>query len=485
MKIKKFMAPSMPLALDQVRENLGQDAVILSSRRVTKNLPEGQNAVNVEVTAGIEISSASAEWNLRTVPTSSDKEQKNADAAARINQLSQRISKSELERRHFSSATELIENTPETSHSSNKALDEDCLLSGMSSCIPDTASPKTFPDRTLYTDNIILSKLQELKTAINRMEEQSIVDLPFPVELQRMGDRLREVGLPERLVRNCMQKLFRNLENEALNDTEIVDSAAVEIISEWLPECRDIRISSKKRKIVAVVGAVGSGKTTAVAKIAAGFVNKLRRRRPNAVVKGQPTESRIVIISVDNQRVGAKDQLQAFAQLIGIKVEIAFDEEEFRSIVDHHHDAELILIDTPGWGPIDSAGLSELKNLFERVEVDEVHVVVDALSSAKNMKNVVEASSELGFDRRLFFSKLDCSDRVGTLLGLAEHSEIPLSYLSDSPSPPGGIKPGNLTDLVQRIVSGQNKTNRKTQLEDSSNKFLENFENNEVSTTSA
>ena len=101
------------------------------------------------------------------------------------------------------------------------------------------------------------------------------------------------------------------------------------------------------------------------------------------------------------------------------------------------------------------------------------------------MKNVIEASSELGFERRLIFSKLDCSDRVGTLLGLAEHIGIPLSYLSDSPSPPGGIKPGNLTDLVQRIVSGQNEINRETKLKDSSKKLLENFENNEVPTTSA
>ena len=55
MKIRKYVARSMPEALQQVREDLGEHAVILNTRQIRKNTrfnPEGE--ARVEVTAALD-----------------------------------------------------------------------------------------------------------------------------------------------------------------------------------------------------------------------------------------------------------------------------------------------------------------------------------------------------------------------------------------------------------------------------------------------
>ncbi len=100
--------------------------------------------------------------------------------------------------------------------------------------------------------------------------------------------------------------------------------------------------------VVALVGPTGVGKTTTIAKIAARFA--LRHGHRN-----------IALISTDNFRIGARDQLHTYGRILNVPVRTADDPEVMRDAITSLSDRRLILIDSAGMG-------SDTERFHEQVE---------------------------------------------------------------------------------------------------------------------
>ena len=100
----------------------------------------------------------------------------------------------------------------------------------------------------------------------------------------------------------------------------------------------------------------------------------------------------VVIISTDNSRIGALDQLQSLARLIDVRFEMAFDEMELNVMLDCYKDAQFVLIDGPAYGCLDEGPLNRLKN-YRSIGVDEVHIVLDASNDFHYMMDMIKKSS--------------------------------------------------------------------------------------------
>src|SRR5262249_38929886 len=85
--------------------------------------------------------------------------------------------------------------------------------------------------------------------------------------------------------------------------------------------------------IIAVVGPTGVGKTTTVAKLAARFALKHGARH-------------VALISTDTYRIGAREQLQTYARILGVPMHVAQDREDLANVIDGLAGRKLILIDT-------------------------------------------------------------------------------------------------------------------------------------------
>ena len=194
---------------------------------------------------------------------------------------------------------------------------------------------------------------------------------------------------------------------------------------------------SRQRQVIGFFGASGVGKTTAAAKIAAGFTRKRKEH--------------IVLVTTDDQRVGARDQIDTFARIIGVALEVAHSEEEMQAVLARHEQARLMLVDAPGCGPHDHRALEHQTRLFAAAGVGEIHVVIDALHGLDHMLDVLEASRAMP-ERRLLFAKMDEMVRSGPVLSAAISSQIPTSYLAIGARVPGDIEAGNLNKLVEKIV---------------------------------
>ena len=139
---------------------------------------------------------------------------------------------------------------------------------------------------------------------------------------------------------------------------------------------RRSRRSPGTRRVVALVGPTGVGKTTTVAKLAANF--KLAHGfRPG-------------LVTVDTYRIAAVEQLRTYAEIIDLPLAVANAPSEMRRAIDELGDVDLVLIDTAGRSPRDEVKIRELADFLAEARPDEVHLVLSAVAGERSLRAAVE-----------------------------------------------------------------------------------------------
>lgn len=501
MKIRKFTAPSVPLALRQVHDELGDRAVILN----TRTLPAGGDpSGRVEVTAALDEevlagTSAGSRREASAVAAGRAPRAERADLLGRVygrsqpgndvpaqplaprppvrpidrpmNRPADRLvdrpgpaqkmsgprwqqdgQSPRVEERHIRSAADWLASLPAVNrgdrhhglqHDPTVAAAED-LPAPAPQVAADAAVPASLRDTHVVDESAVVGQLRQLEEAVHRMASQT-VGFQLPRELARLGERLRRTGLAEPHVQRCQQMIMSQLNAEQLEDQATVARVASECLVGTLPASKEIRVG-RERRVVALVGPSGAGKTTAAARIAAGFVRRRQQR-------GKDRPGEVVLVSADARRVGALAQSQAFADLIHVPLETAYDEHEMAAAVQAHPTSRLMLIDAGGCGPHERSEAEHLRRMLEAARVDEVHVVVDGLMG---VDHIIEAARcwqrQDGASVRLMVTKMDQSVRPGAIVSAAIDAGLPLSYLTTSAAVPGGIRPGDLKPWIDWMV---------------------------------
>ena len=174
--------------------------------------------------------------------------------------------------------------------------------------------------------------------------------------------------------------------------------------------------------ILMVVGLQGSGKTTAIGKLA-----KLLRKK----YKKNP-----LMVACDVYRPAAIDQLKQLGKELGIEV---YDEGKGNP-VDIAKNAikyakenlyNYVLIDTAGRLHIDDDLMDELDSIQTSVEPQEIMLVIDSMTG-QDAINVIE-----GFNNRLsltgaILTKLDGDTRGGVALSVRHLTNVPIKFIGIS-----------------------------------------------------
>ncbi|HEV7444401.1 MAG TPA: flagellar biosynthesis protein FlhF, partial [Steroidobacteraceae bacterium] len=171
----------------------------------------------------------------------------------------------------------------------------------------------------------------ELKT-LRRMLETQLAHLAWndltrraPVHTEILRE-LTEIGITQDLAEHLVRQLPE--------DTELTFARRFTIagLSQYLKVTGDRWLDDGGR--VAFAGATGVGKTTTLAKIAVRWV-----------LRHGPRD--IALVAGDSVRIGAQDQLQSLAQLLGVPVYTPEKFEHLPALLSRLNE-RLILIDTPG-----------------------------------------------------------------------------------------------------------------------------------------
>ncbi len=195
----------------------------------------------------------------------------------------------------------------------------------------------------------------------------------------------------------------------------------------------------------AFTGPTGVGKTTTIAKLAAGLTFREGKR--------------VALVTVDTFRIAAIEQLRIYARLMRLPVEVVFSPGELEAALRKHQEADAILIDTAGRSQRDEAQMAELKDFFGNGRLD-CHLVLSAATGPEDLSQVVERFGEIPL-KSLLFTKLDEANRFGVVLNQSLSSGIPLSYFTTGQRVPEDIEvatPERVADLVLPLPPVEEKS---------------------------
>ncbi len=189
---------------------------------------------------------------------------------------------------------------------------------------------------------------------------------------------------------------------------------------------------------VALLGSTGVGKSTLISKLAARF----------ALAHGPES---VAIVSMDDRRLGAHQQMKAFGRLIGSVVYTPRDCTELATLLDGLESRRLVLIDTPGHSA-DDARYAELVNGLGalRAPPQTYHVLAattDYLASSRALRR----GAEVGLDACIL-TKLDEAATLGPSLSSIIESGLPLAYCSAGQRVPDDLETVDARELVERGV---------------------------------
>lgn len=203
-----------------------------------------------------------------------------------------------------------------------------------------------------------------------------------------------------------------------------------------------ITLHADQRRVVAMIGPTGVGKTTNLAKMAALF--------------SVQECARVGVITADTYRVSATEQLNTYATIIDLEMKIVHDAKDMKTALAEFKDHDLVLIDTAGSSPYNDEQMGDLRTLLEAANPDETHLLLSASTNFEDLKGVVSQFSAMK-PTALFFSKLDETCRYGTIFCLAADTGLPLSYFSLGQDVPDDVELAHSGRLASMVVEGQLK----------------------------
>ncbi|MCA9610514.1 MAG: 50S ribosome-binding GTPase [Myxococcales bacterium] len=171
------------------------------------------------------------------------------------------------------------------------------------------------------------------------------------------------------------------------------------------------------RLVLALVGPTGVGKTTTLAKLAA----------EAALVHGRAA----AIVSLDGYRIGATEQAERFADLIGIPLLVARDAESFSLALRRLADADIVFVDTPGRSPREHAAQTALAEILQKQSLEvTVTLCIAAATRDEELEQHLAVHAALR-PSSITVTKVDEALRHDAAIRAPFATGLPLAWLSD------------------------------------------------------
>jgi flagellar biosynthesis protein FlhF len=259
----------------------------------------------------------------------------------------------------------------------------------------------------------------------------------WPEELFRLFTELLDADLSEEVARELVERVRNDPTGAKLSDAMLLKSHVAGMIESDICAAGPIRVTPGRCRLAALVGPTGVGKTTTIAKLAANFRLKEKRR--------------VGLITVDTYRIAAVEQLRTYADIIDLPMHVVSTPREMRETVAEMSHLDLILLDTAGRSPRDEVRIQELKMFLAEAGADEVHLVLSSVAAARTLEETAERFAAVG-TTALILTKLDEASGLGNVLPVLRTSGLPLSYLTNGQSVPDDIETADSRRLAQMIL---------------------------------
>jgi flagellar biosynthesis protein FlhF len=459
-KIKRFFAKDMRTALNEVKEELGVDAVIMSNKKMAdgveivaavdydKTPAQAKPAARVETQAAQHLADQTrTRANLNTHSQMASQYSSKVNNFVRPKPLA---AKPEPEAKIADSLEALLNRQStqsrenEQSNMFNNKFDE-----SIEEINDDSFESPWYNKSNAPEKKAIKSEHKEIKEQNNK-------------EMQAMQDEMAAIRqLLEHQVSGLMTQdlarrdptrayMIERLKGMGIND-DVADQMACFIpddVSEkkaWeaLLEMVQSQLYTTNNEILrqggvfALVGPTGVGKTTTVAKLAALGAQKFGA-------------DKVALITTDTYRIGAYEQLATYGRIIGCPVKQVKDANELAEVLYHLRGKRLVLVDTAGMSQRDLRLTEQLNTLMRNVRVDiRSYLVLSATAQMGVLQETVKHFKKVQLSGCIF-TKLDECLSLGEIISIAIQNRLPIGYLTNGQRVPEDIRVANAEKLVKK-----------------------------------
>lgn len=395
MQFQNFRGSDVTEALSQVRNVLGPDAVIRATRRVKGGGPLDHGYVEIEAAAG------EPARRPATIESSSNERVRRA-TFARVPERGERRQ------------TPLPGSTRATAPSSSRAGAPPSTARGG---LPANAAKNASP-------HDMSREIAELKAAVEALQATC-------TPRTRILGYLQAAGIEGTLATELAHRAPRSSKSAQTPGAWLRKTIASKLRT--VPSL----IERPGQQLIACVGPTGAGKTTTLAKLAAKARLDLGRT--------------VGVISLDTFRVGAVEQWQRYARLIGLPFFAARDEDDFARALGQM-DTDILLVDTEGQISGEGEPMQRLAAALAHTEAFEPHVLltVPAWLRGADVDRLVR-SYPIPQPTAVVATKLDEATRAGGILHACLPTDIPLAYVCTGPRVPEDIDDASAEAVALRL----------------------------------
>jgi flagellar biosynthesis protein FlhF len=373
MKVKTYKHRSLEEGLEDIKRDLGSDALILGTRSVSVRPRFGLfKRPTWEITAAVE------ERGLK----------------------------------------------PATTHSTLAA--EENVVAGFS----PRSSAAPAPARDQRMDSL-MHELTELKKSLSKLSKV------IPAQSEFGGGVVSEL-VDQGIDHDAADHLISRASLGSPAPTEIRERVR-RMIAGQLIIAPPAELLAKTRLVSAFIGSTGVGKTTTIAKIAGHASIRMKKR--------------VALISTDMFRIGGKEQLSRFSDLLGIPTYGCADLSTLNDLVASLDDRDLILIDTPGSSPSDLARIAKLEKLTS-VANAKIHLVISATTRSEDISKIIIRFQQFK-PNSVILTKMDETDSKGAVTADLLRNEIPVSYVANGQRVPEDLLIPTAEELARYILPSE------------------------------
>ena len=412
MKLKTFSAPTYTEAFKKVKEELGDDAVIVSSKVIKKKTLTSQGLYEIVV--------AVEEDNIKPRKKVTSDEEHVKEVMLKLSSAAKEISS-------------LSEEEPSFNYNTN-------------------VSKKSFRANSLE-----LQKSEEIKALKNEIQQiadtlkflQATVwdmvnknELELPPEFSEIYALSRASGMSEKHLDEIMRLTIKYMPLKMRKNRETIKRYFHTLLKKMIPIRVEREIRAPHKKIMMFVGPTGVGKTTTIAKLAARYAYKLTQRH------------KVGIVTLDTYRIGAVEQLMTYAKMMRLPIETVVDPSDFGDALNSLRHNDYILIDTVGSSQHDKEKIEKLKSFLKVDTFAEINInlVLSAVTKYEDLVDIYKNFSILPLDT-FVFTKLDETKTYGNIFSLLLDTKKPVSYFSIGQEVPDDLMEAEADYLLKGILN--------------------------------
>lgn len=479
MQVKKFRGATTRDALEKIKQELGEDAFVLETKRV-----QSRGFLGLKSESLVEISAAAA-----PVLPAKDADEKRSKSFSILNLTddtvaapNKTIEKPEVKSDLIESLLERVDSLDEFEKTKAAQTDAPKFEAvEISTDAPRIVHPKKDAPKQKETAKNILSEeivpapktiaaeasapaisnrefellraeLREVKfslgafaarqsafysNAINDFDQQGeVFDSPF---YESFID-LTAAGIAPELARKLVHDVIPGYKNGSIKTEDIARTALLRGLSTQVNFGSD-PLQKDAPSVLAIIGATGVGKTTTIAKLAARVALHENRR--------------VELVTLDTYRIAAVEQLKTYAEIIGAGCHVVRSTLELDALLRRLPEDATVLIDTTGRSPHDLADQYELCDYLQRRREIRKCLAIQATTNVQDAVAAIRKFEMYGADC-LAITKMDETTRPGAMLELAAEGGLPLVYFGIGQRVPEDLQIATPENFAGRVLGEKN-----------------------------